>query len=254
MIVVLVSVVPRATATSVANVPTGIMIPLYSYPGSTWSEVVTAKTTYPAVPFVAVINPSNGPGRSFDANYLTGTEQLLTARVIVLGYVYTDYARTPLSRVEAQVNTYWNWYHVNGIMFDGMANGNGHQSYYSNLNSYVKSLGMTYTVGNPGTTTLASYVGTLDALNIYENSALPTATSIQSATFNGAYSNSNFGMIAYGVSLPTQAYIASISSYVAWVYFTDATSPNPYGTLPTYFMSEVQMLNSDIVTTTTTTA
>lgn len=246
MVVIAVSLVPRGLAASAPNVTTGILIPLYTYPTSTtWSEVVTAKMNYPAVPFVAVINPNSGPGTTFDANYLTGIQKLQGAGIRVLGYVYTNYGRTPLTKVEAQVKTYWNWYHVDGIMFDGMANVKGKQSYYSALNSYVKSLGMTYTVGNPGTTTLASYVGTLDAMNIYENSVLPATTSIQAATFNGAYSNSNFGMIVYGVTLPTQTYISAISTYVSWVYFTDATG-NPYGTLPTYFANEVYVLCTDI--------
>ena len=182
-----------------ANVPTGLLIPLYVYPGVTWSQVASVKTVYPNVPIAAVINPNSGPGITFDPNYLTGIQQLQSANVLVLGYVFTNYGRTPLATVEAQVRAYWSMYHVNGIMFDGMSNQIARKSYYTTLNSYAKSLGMTYTLGNPGTTTKPGYVGSLNATNIYENSAIPTIAAIQAATFSGAYSNSNFAMIAYGV-------------------------------------------------------
>lgn len=238
--------IPPDMTSTAAVAPTGIMIPLYTYPGDSWSQVVNTKTTYPAVPIAVVINPASGPGHRFDSNYLTGTQQLQNAGVMVLGYIYTNYAKIPLAKVEAQVDAYWNWYHVNGIAFDGMSNVNRYQTYYSTLNSYVKSLGMTFTVGNPGTTVSASYVGTFDALNIYENSRLPSLATIQKATFNGAYGNNNFAMIAFGVSMPDQTYIDAISACVGWVYFTDATIPNPFGTLPTYFINEVQMLNTAI--------
>src|SRR5437660_3965788 len=137
-----------------ATAPTGIMIPLYTYPtGGTWAPVIQAKNAYPNVPFVAVINPASGPGTSHDPNYAAGIKDLQAAGVVVLGYVATGYATSSYSAIsglEAQVSLYDRWYHVNGIFFDEMSNAVGNESYYSTLNSLVRSLRMTYTVGNPG--------------------------------------------------------------------------------------------------------
>ena len=87
------------------------------------------------------------------------------------------YGRVSLSKVESQVSSYKKWYAVNRIFFfDGMAYVTGSERYYSTLNSYVKSLGMTYTMGNPGTTTLKSSIGTLDSIVSYESSGTSSLT------------------------------------------------------------------------------
>ncbi|MHB2036611.1 MAG: spherulation-specific family 4 protein, partial [Nitrososphaerales archaeon] len=70
------------------STPTGVMIPLYSYPGSDWNVVEQAKLAHPSVPIVAIINPNNGPGGSQDPNYVAGVNNLRSAGVTVLGYVY----------------------------------------------------------------------------------------------------------------------------------------------------------------------
>ena len=157
---------------------TGVMVPLYVYPGSDWTQVIQIKNAHPSVPIVAIINPNSGPGSSSDSNYLSGIQQLQAAGVKVLGYVYTSYGARSTTSVHADIDSYNNWYHVNGIFFDEMANTSGLETYYSNLSNYVKSLGMTMTVGNPGTDTLSSYIGTVDVLDIYENPGMPSLTSL----------------------------------------------------------------------------
>jgi len=254
----MISFVPLATITG-ANAtiaPTGIIIPLYAYPtDGAWAAVIQAKNAYPNVPFMAVIDPGSGPGTSPDPNYVAGVKNLQAAGVIVLGYVPTGYATgsySAIGNLEAQVSAYNSWYHVNGIFFDEMSNVVGYESYYSTLNAYVKSLGMTHTVGNPGATVPTTYIGTLDTLVIYENGALPTLSTL---AYPG-YSTSNFAIVAYAVASPGQSFVSSSSSFAAWVYFTDGVAPNPYGSLPSYFTDEVAMLSvvSPAPTTSTTQA
>ena len=151
------SVLALVPATALAaSTPTfgssGLAIPLYTYPcftttQCTWTAVIQARQAYPSVPILAVINPNSGPGTSKDPNYVQGVKNLQAAGVLVLGYIWTSYGRSSLPNVESQVNSYKNWYSVNGIFFDGMAYVAGSEKYYSTLNSYVKSLGMTYTMG-----------------------------------------------------------------------------------------------------------
>jgi hypothetical protein len=222
---------------------TGMIVPLYTSPtDGSWAALILAKDTYPGVPIVAIVNPQSGPGPSASAAYASGIQALQAAGITVLGYVATDYGTTPITFAEQQIVDYWTWYHVNGTMFDMMPATSGYEGYYSSLNAYAKSLGMTYTVGNPGGSIATSYIGTLDTLIIYENSGLPTAPSISS--LYAGYGRGNFSVISYGVASPTQSPVVNeISSSVGYIYFTGATLPNPYHSLPAYLMSEVAALN-----------
>ena len=225
----------------------GIAIPLYTYPtDSSWSAVIHAKQAYPNVPFIAIINPSSGPGTSQDSNYVQGIKNLQAAGIKVLGYVDTAYGGDSVSSVESNVNLYHQWYGVNGIFFDDMSNQAAYETYYSTLTSYVHSLipGST-TLGNPGTSVPTGFIGTMDVLCIYESSGYPSLSFI---TYPG-YSTSNFYMVAFGVSLNT-SFLTNAAGSVAWVYVTDATLPNPYDVLPSYFTSEVAALSAIDGTTT----
>lgn len=231
----------------------GMIIPLYTYPtDSSWSQVIQAKAADPAVQMIAIINPDSGPGASANPDYQSGIQKLQSVGITVLGYVYTSYGARPINAVEADILDYEQWYHVNGIMFDEMASATGYESYYSSLNSYVQSLGMTYTVGNAGTAVAVSYIGVLNKIIIYENASTPSTASI-SALYPG-YDSSNFAVIGYGVPEPSSSYLSSLAPYVSAVYFTDTPGPNPYDTLPTYFSSEVAMLNASAASSSSTTS
>ena len=240
------TLIPRVT--HAATSPVGIVIPLYTYPtDGTWASVIQAKQSYPNVPFAAVINPDSGPGASQDPNYVQGIKSLRAAGITVLGYVDTAYAVDSISSVEANVNLYKTWYGVDGIMFDDMTNQAGYETYYSALNDYVHSLMPgSLTMGNPGTSVPTSYIGTLDVLNVYEDSGYPSLSFI---TYPG-YSPTNFATIV--ISAPLNAsFLTSLSGVVSWVYVTDAGLPNPYDVLPSYFTTEVASLSAMDLTTAT---
>ena len=233
----------------------GIVIPLYTYPtDGSWSASLQAKKAHPNVPIIAIINPSDGPGGSSDSNYVQGVKNFQAAGIIVIGYVATGYASHGMSDLDAQISRYKNWYSVNGIFFDEMANNQGNENYYSTLNTYVKSLGMTYTMGNPGTTTLKSYVGTLDSIIIYESAGTPSLSYPASATFYPSYSKSNFGFLAYSVPSLDTSFETSTSTYVQWMYITNDGLSNPWDTLPSYFMNEVAALDAGPQSSTSTSA
>jgi len=243
-----------ATRTSFAATSnSGIVIPLYTYPtDGSWSASLQAKKAHPNVPIIAIINPSDGPGGSSDSNYVQGVKNFQAAGIIVIGYVATGYASHGMSDLDAQISRYKNWYSVNGIFFDEMANNQGNENYYSTLNTYVKSLGMTYTMGNPGTTTLKSYVGTLDSIIIYESAGTPSLSYPASATFYPSYSKSNFGFLAYSVPSLDTSFETSTSTYVQWMYITNDGLSNPWDTLPSYFMNEVAALDAGTQSSTST--
>jgi hypothetical protein len=76
-----------------------------------------------------------------------------------------------------------------------MSNVVGYEGYYSTLDSYVKSLGMKVTVGNPASMVPTSYLGTLDILVTYENAGLPDLSKF---AYSG-HESSNFAIVASGV-------------------------------------------------------
>src|SRR5689334_9969951 len=221
---------------------TGVMIALYTYPDSTWDVVAQAKSAHPSVPVVAIINPNNGPGSSRDANYVSGIQKLHAAGVVVLGHDATGYASNSASSVKSVMDTWKSLYNIDGIFFDEMANWSGPESYYSDLTSYAKSLGYTMTVGNPGTDTLPSYIGTVDNLMIYEDAGLPPISALQS--WHTSYDKSNFSMIAFGVNSISTSFLSSASNYVGYIDLTNDVLDNPYDSVPSYFGTLVADLDT----------
>src|SRR5213594_322326 len=242
-----------ATRTSFAATSnSGIVIPLYTYPtDGSWSASLQAKKAHPNVPIIAIINPSDGPGGSSDSNYVQGVKNFQAAGIIVIGYVATGYASHGMSDLDTQISLYKTWYSVNGIFFDEMSNNQGNENYYSTLNTYVKSLGMTMTMGNPGTSVPSSYIGILDSLCIFEQGGLPTLSYLSS--YSG-HPKSNFAYIGLSVSTLNTSYEVSSSNYVQWIYITDAGGGNPYDVLPSYFMNEVAALDAGPQSSTSTSA
>ena len=214
---------------------TGVIVPLYTYPtSSTWDSIVQTKGANPNVPIIAIINPSNGPGTSQDSNYVAGTQKLQSGNITVLGYVHTSYGQRSIRLAEAEIEKYHTWYNtVDGIFFDEMSNKAGKESYYQTLSNYADSLGLTVSVGNPGTDTIPSYIGTVDNLVIYESAGLPSLSYL--GGWHSNYDKANFSILPYAVSSLDRDYTASATSYTGFIYITNDDVPNPWDSLPSYF-------------------
>jgi hypothetical protein len=216
--------------------PTGVIVPLYTYPtDGTWDAIIQSKKAHPTVPIVAVINPNSGPGTSKSSDYATGITNLQSAGVTVIGYVPTGYATasySPLPNVEGQISDYATWYPtIEGIFFDEMSNDAKQASYYQSLATYVASKNLAITVGNPGANVPEALLGILTNLVIYESGGFPSQSKVDA--YYSKYGSKPFSFIAYGVSsLPT---LATLSTYVRWLYVTDLDGSNPYGALPRTF-------------------
>jgi hypothetical protein len=229
------------TSSGLTQSATGLIVPLYSYPGSNWTNLVWAKQVNENVPIIAVVNPNDGPGWSQDINFVLGINTLQSAGVSVIGYVWTDYGARSITNAEADILAYKNWYGVNGIYLDQMSNIPGWEWYYSTLNSYAKSLGMTLVVGNPGASVPPSFVGTVDSIVIYENSGSPSLSSLSQYQGEG---KGNFAVVAYSVSSLDAAYVQAASSDIGYIYLTDGAWPNPYSSDASYLDGLAQTLAS----------
>ncbi len=212
---------------------TGVIIPLYSYPDSNWTNVIQVKRENPHVPFLVIVNPNNGPGLGRDPNYAKAIEQLQSMQIQVLGYTYTDYARRHLSEAILNINSYTEWYKVDGVCFDEMSNKPGYEEYYSELTETAKSLGCSITVGNAGTPTLPSYLRAVDNIVIYEGERIPSSDWLKSIEKNR--DKNKFSYIAYGEFPFEISKFIDTLDYVSYVYVTDLGVRKAYNSLPVYF-------------------
>lgn len=220
----------------------GTIIPLYTYPTDpSWAAVIAAKQAHPTVPVIAIVNPNNGPGSAQDSAYSAGITKLVSAGVKVIGYVSTQYGERPAATVQGWIDNWRSWYPaVTGIFFDEMANSAGYESYYKTLNSYAKSRGGDFTVGNPGADSAPSYIGSVDVMLIYETDGLPAMSALTG--WHTSYARSNFGIIPYKVSSMDAAFVAAARPYVGYIYLQGDDLPNPWDSVPSYLTNLVGAL------------
>jgi len=129
---------------------TGVIVPLYIYPGTScsgWSTLTTAMSGASNVPFYIIVNPASGPGATNstpDANYQACIPQLRSAssNVKVVGYVATGFGLRSTSLVTADINTYAGWgtgYRPDGIFLDETSTTSGTLATYQGYASTIRS-------------------------------------------------------------------------------------------------------------------
>jgi hypothetical protein len=230
----------------------GSIIPLYSWPtdvngnvAAAWNAVASEHQKWPAVAVIPIVNNQNGPGPSFDPGWSKGIDVLVNGGCKVAGYVYTQYGKRSLTKVQRDIKNWRTWYpRVTALFLDEMSNRAGKESYYSTLTAYARSNGFDFVIGNPGTSTIPSYLGTVDTLVIYENTAVPTSFS----PWQASYSPNNFATLSYAVpssSFPASQVTANRSS-AAYQYVTDDGAPpdrNPWDNVSTYLDTLLGLLS-----------
>lgn len=237
--------VPASPSTGGENVGTGLIVPLYGQYGldnGEWDQLIQAKVSYPAIPIIAIVNAANGSGSAKDDGYAAAIQKVRDARILVLGYVWTDQGQRQIGDVERDIANYRSWYAVDGIYFDQMSQQSGNESYYASATQYTKSLGMIMTVGNPGTYIALSYVGTVDVLVVYEQPHLPSLSYLASWAKNGV-GRENFAFIAFDVPDFNQTYAKIAAASVGFMFITDAKD---YFVMPTYLPQQLALLQSQI--------
>lgn len=232
-LVVWFSGMPLASAFS----STAVLVPLYDTSGSAWDPVIEAKKAHPNVPIMAVINNGGGPGQVPDSGYASLTQRLQSSGIFVLGYTYAEYGLRNSSAIKADIYDYKTWYNVDGIFIDQMSYSGGDETYYSNLTAYSRSLGLSFVMGNPGTDTLSSYVGTVDAIVIYENSQPPSISYL--GGWHTGYPKSTWGILPYEISSLDSSFIANSSRYVGFIGIGNGTNSTAWEMLPPYLESLV---------------
>ncbi|MFT4569799.1 MAG: hypothetical protein ACI8TX_000300 [Hyphomicrobiaceae bacterium] len=219
-----------------------IAIPAYfypSYPDPLWIQMEDAAPTVG----LAVMNPANGPGVVADANYVAQIADTRAAGIAVLGYVYTSYTARSAAVVEADIDTFYSLYDIDGIFIDETSNNCADQAYYASLKAYVAGKDASaVTVINPGINTPECFINTADIILNFEG----TWTNYQSWTPSGwetGYDANRFWHLVHGTpeGSVADAVLLSQQNNAGWVYVTPDGLPNPWDTLPSpsYWSTEL---------------
>jgi hypothetical protein len=217
---------------------TGVLIPLYVYPGKIWEKAIAAKYAHARVPMVIVANVDNGPGANVDPTYLSYIKEAQKAGIFVLGYVYTSYSKRSQKTVDADMAEWYDRYHTDGVFLDEMAVND--PSYYQAATAYAHAHSLWFVAGNPGVSVPGN--SGPDVINFYENHGYPSPALLKSAKLR-EYGKTRWSYIAGAVGWDRDRIILS-TNYVGWLYVTDASEPECYCGLPSYFSRLLSVLDS----------
>jgi hypothetical protein len=230
---------------------TGIIIPLYVYPGnivtnSTYNDLIALAKSNKSIPIVVILNPANGPGTVVDGNYATAIKSLKGAGITVLGYISTDYTARDIELVIIDI---YNWEYlypeVEGVFFDEMTylSTPENLAYYKEVNIRAKATTLFITVANPGSPFSGDYYEeeASDVIVGWESGSYPTLIQAKEDWLGGAadYDFNRRAALVHSQATYDTGEATQLSTYYGWIYITDdLLSPNPWDTLSNY-MSEL---------------
>ena len=160
------------------------------------------------------------------------------------------------------ISNYVGWYGVDGIFLDEMGNEDGSLDYvglYQSIKALAAEAGIDlHVVGNPGEPFSEAFITAADTLVIFEGpyaNSDPTGASYEDFPNQGpytgltpwwqSYSPSQIANIVYADPAGVDALKSvakALRQNAGYIYITDATLPNPYGALPTYWDNEVILI------------
>jgi hypothetical protein len=222
-----------------------IVVPAYFYPSanSPWVDMTAVADD---VAITAIMNPSSGPGAAKDNNYVAAVNAFRAAGGRVIGYVHTSYGARPLATVTADIDRYAEWYDIDGIFVDEMANVGPAErlNYYKAIYDHAKGIdGQWEVMGNPGTHTIEQYLTwpTADRLVVFENASSAYPAYSPSA-WNAKYDRAHFVHLIHtepsADSMRSRLEMA-VARGAGGVYVTNDVMNNPWNTLPSYWQAEV---------------
>lgn len=183
------------------------IIPLYLFPGThpqVWQRVLDYKAVNKNIDMVVIANPDNGDFTKVSHSYLKIIKDMNSTGIRVLGYIHTSYGKRDINDVEANIDSWTQFYKdagVSGIFFDEAPSKNekNYINYYKELYSYAKAKGYSFIVLNAGTNVDNTYIdnNVADMIISYEKPAQQLFTD-KHWTKEGKYTS--LGMLAYNMN------------------------------------------------------
>lgn len=231
-----------------------VILAAYSYPfvdSDYWKSVISEGGE--KIPYV-VINPNNGPGNKVDLNYVRQLEENVKAGIKNIAYIRTNYQKSSLKSVLADVDKYYRLYgknNLSGFFFDEVGVEEKNQpAYMKTIYEYVKNKSKdNLVIANPGrqiTDNLAPYADIFVTSEISADEYINRFTEPESEFENDGCNSSHIWHIVYGAKPEQYEQIIKLSRKrnAGWLMITDDVQPNPYDDLPTDFRRMAAMINN----------
>ncbi len=221
---------------------TGIIIPLYFDPNTSWNEVINLSKEFSNIPMIVIINPDNGSGSNYSATYSYWVKQLKSSNIKVIGYIFTSYGGRPVESVIKQALDYKEWYGLEGIFLDEVSDNSSSSTYYKDLVDVIRDVGISFIVGNPGTMVSYSIASCFNLTVMYEDAGIPNVSTI--SQIESVVPKSNLAEISYNVSNLPINWLENEKENFSYLYITNLGSQNPYYSLPSYLSEELDILSN----------
>ena len=214
-----------------------LVVPAYFTVESEWGPA-EASTPEPSTMILGVT--STGPGSAPNASLQAYVTQAQAKGITILGYVATSYGQRPTAAVETDVRDYKAWYGVTDIFLDQVTRTLAQISYYQTLSDYIHQTNPGAHVWlNPGVYPNQLYMSLGDVVLVYEGTFANYA-GVRPPGWTDEYVASRFAQIIFatpGSELDRAIQLAH-ARHAGYVYITDGTGKNPYGSLPSYWSRE----------------
>jgi Spherulation-specific family 4 len=216
----------------------GIVMPVYTE--TNW-QFDAAYAAAEKVPFVAIINPNDGPGTSRLTSLRNFSNGIRARGGNVIGYINSYYGGLSWDEGEEQMNAYYSFYSVNGYFIDEVATNK--YSYYNTLRGRASGR---YLVLNPGTNAPSSYSGISGGIITYENPLWGDQSSpflSYGNSLNGSATLSGAIIYSTGTAASMRDCVdRAIAQGYDYIYVTDDGNPNPFDSVPSYWTEEINYI------------
>jgi hypothetical protein len=212
-----------------------IIVPAYFYATSPLWPTLMAQNL--ACQY-AIINPNSGPGTVKDNNYASVVAACQARGVSILGYVAATYGSKPMTSLLDEMRRYETWYGVDGYFIDEAASGTDKIDYFASIYKGTKGV----VVLNPGVYPHQAYVEVCDIIVVEERGIEVTENrSVDLADWMKGQPPEKFAYLIFGVT--TAAKMRRILTKaqernVGFIFVTNDTLPNPWDSLPLYWVDE----------------
>jgi len=217
-------------------------LPAYGYPGTGVWESLSAVQAGALV----IMDPADGPGRSIDPRYSAAVSTATRHGLRVLGYVTADYGRRSAAAMEEEVERYREWYGPSGIFLDQAPASISSSAAIAHAVSHIRASSLSLAI-NPGQPDIDPHdAAIVDHVVNFEG----PHSSYRRCRFPDwvrDVASAKFWHLIYEVrDARTMRKVAAMAgrSHAGVVYITDATMPNPWERLPSYWREEQALLAS----------
>lgn len=231
-----------------------VMVPAYFHPAmnpSAWATLATVASTLKSN-LMVITNPGSGPGTPSDVvAYTPAINAVRNNGGQMMGYIYSSYGLRDVAAMKADIDRWFAEYNIHNIFIDEMVNdaAGSKAAYYKSVTDYVHAKDSSaIVVGNPGTDQQSVYFPTVDVVCCFENSTWDSWTPLTAGySWYLTVNRSQMYVLPYATS--SSQYTARVdkaynSFNVGWIYCTDDTLPNPWDSLPSYFVNFCNYVNS----------